>query len=436
MAVLAASGAFALSQAAESAGSVDQGPLRGNQGRDAVDEYTLTNDKGASVKFISYGGIITEINVPDRWGRLGNIVLGFKTVGEYEAKSPYFGALIGRYANRIAGGKFSIDGTEYTLATNNGTNSLHGGNQGLRQARVDGRAAGRRSGGRRGEAHLCQQGRRGRLSRQPLGHGHLHAGPTTTSSRSTTSPRPTSRLSSTSPATPTSTSPATARARSSDEILTINADQATRRSMPAASRPASSPPVAGTPFDFRAAMPIGARIRSGDQQMVNGRGYDHNLGAERVGRGYARRPRYEPSDRPDHGNLDRSAGAAVLHRQFPRLDRSSAPPENSIARATPSASRRSTSPIRRTIRTFPTTLLKPGETYKTTTRPQVLERRFVIPGRRASRPPFPFAALTSDGSVCSMANDGRDARPPRRRAIPSARRRHRAARRARPCRPR
>src|SRR5204863_4215949 len=97
----------------------------------AVDQDPLTNDKGASVKFNSYGGIITEINVPDRWGRLGNIVLGFKTVGEYEAKSPYFGALIGRYANRIAGGKFSIDGTEYTLATNNGKNSLHGGNQGF-----------------------------------------------------------------------------------------------------------------------------------------------------------------------------------------------------------------------------------------------------------------------------------------------------------------
>src|SRR5262245_37023664 len=97
----------------------------------AVDEYTLTNDKGASVKFISYGGIITQIDVPDRWSRLGNVVLGFKTLGEYEEKSPYFGALIGRYANRIAGGKFTLDGKEYTLALNNGKNTLHGGKKGF-----------------------------------------------------------------------------------------------------------------------------------------------------------------------------------------------------------------------------------------------------------------------------------------------------------------
>jgi aldose 1-epimerase len=68
--------------------------------------------------------------VPDRWGRLGDVVLGFKTVGEYEAKSPYFGGLIGRYADRIAGGKFELDGNEYTLNLNNGTNTLHGGKKG------------------------------------------------------------------------------------------------------------------------------------------------------------------------------------------------------------------------------------------------------------------------------------------------------------------
>jgi len=76
----------------------------------AVELYTITNASGASVKFMSYGGIITEINVPDRWGHLGNVVLGFTNVADYEAKSPYFGGLIGRYANRIDAGKFSLDG--------------------------------------------------------------------------------------------------------------------------------------------------------------------------------------------------------------------------------------------------------------------------------------------------------------------------------------
>src|SRR5262245_54244921 len=105
--VAAAGFAIMIGGAAQGA-SVSKAGFGATKDGTAVDEYTLTNDKGATVKFISYGGIITEINVPDRWGRLGNIVLGFKTVGEYEAKSPYFGALIGRYANRIAGGKFSI----------------------------------------------------------------------------------------------------------------------------------------------------------------------------------------------------------------------------------------------------------------------------------------------------------------------------------------
>ena len=113
------------------AGSVDKTPFGNTQDGKAVDLYTLTNDRGASVKFIAYGGIITAINVPDRWGKLGNIVLGFKELADYEAKNPYFGALIGRYGNRIGGAKFTLDGTQYQLAANNGPNSLHGGTKGF-----------------------------------------------------------------------------------------------------------------------------------------------------------------------------------------------------------------------------------------------------------------------------------------------------------------
>ncbi len=81
-------------------GSVDKTPFGNTQDGKAVDLYTLTNDRGASVKFIAYGGIITAINVPDRWGKLDNVVLGFKELADYESLNPYFGALIGRYANR------------------------------------------------------------------------------------------------------------------------------------------------------------------------------------------------------------------------------------------------------------------------------------------------------------------------------------------------
>src|SRR5438105_261743 len=84
----AAIGVMALTAGGADAASLTKAPFGTTKEGAAIELYTLTNDNGASVKFISYGGIITEINVPDRWGRLGNVVLGFKTVGEYEAKSP------------------------------------------------------------------------------------------------------------------------------------------------------------------------------------------------------------------------------------------------------------------------------------------------------------------------------------------------------------
>ena len=93
--------------------------------------YTLTNKNGAICKITNYGGIVTDIQVPDKKGNLGSVILGFDSLEKYLAGHPYFGCITGRYANRIAEGKFSIDGTEYTLATNNGANHLHGGIKGF-----------------------------------------------------------------------------------------------------------------------------------------------------------------------------------------------------------------------------------------------------------------------------------------------------------------
>jgi len=95
-----------------------------------VDLYTLTNANGLQLKVMTYGGIVTELRVPDRDGKLGDIVLGYDNLDDYIKANPYFGALIGRYGNRIGEGKFTLDGTEYTLATNNGPNHLHGGIKG------------------------------------------------------------------------------------------------------------------------------------------------------------------------------------------------------------------------------------------------------------------------------------------------------------------
>ncbi|MBN1392410.1 MAG: galactose mutarotase [Sedimentisphaerales bacterium] len=97
----------------------------------SVDLYTLTNANGLKADIINYGGIVTSLQVPDRNGKLADIVLGCDSVNDYAKKSPYFGALIGRFGNRIAKGKFTLDGVEYTLATNDGPNHLHGGIKGF-----------------------------------------------------------------------------------------------------------------------------------------------------------------------------------------------------------------------------------------------------------------------------------------------------------------
>jgi len=93
--------------------------------------YTLTNDRGLEVKITNYGGIIVSVITPDRAGKPGDVTLGFDTLAEYVEKSPYFGCITGRFANRIAQGKFTLNGVEYTLPQNNGPNSLHGGLKGF-----------------------------------------------------------------------------------------------------------------------------------------------------------------------------------------------------------------------------------------------------------------------------------------------------------------
>jgi aldose 1-epimerase len=96
-----------------------------------VDEYTVTNKNGLKMKVISLGGIITELHVPDKAGKLADVSLGCSNLADYLGGHPYFGAIIGRVGNRIAKGKFTLDGKEYTLATNNEPNHLHGGKVGF-----------------------------------------------------------------------------------------------------------------------------------------------------------------------------------------------------------------------------------------------------------------------------------------------------------------
>ncbi len=96
-----------------------------------VFQYTLTNKNGMTVKVLNYGGIVTHILVPDKNGELTDVALGYDSLSSYLEATPYFGALVGRYGNRIAGGKFELDGVTYNLALNNGPNHLHGGIKGF-----------------------------------------------------------------------------------------------------------------------------------------------------------------------------------------------------------------------------------------------------------------------------------------------------------------
>ena len=97
----------------------------------SVELYTLSNSKGMRVKIITYGGIVTSIEVPDAAGKAGDVVLGYDNLDDYVKNNPYFGCIVGRYGNRIGAGKFTLDGVEYKLATNNGPNHLHGGLKGF-----------------------------------------------------------------------------------------------------------------------------------------------------------------------------------------------------------------------------------------------------------------------------------------------------------------
>src|SRR6516164_8902179 len=112
---------------ANAAATLDHASYGTTQGGQAVDIFTMTNDHGLRVRFLSLGGVITEIDVPDHAGRLDNIVLGLKTLKEYETLPGHFGAITGRYANRIGGAQFTLGGQTYHLIANNGANTLHGG---------------------------------------------------------------------------------------------------------------------------------------------------------------------------------------------------------------------------------------------------------------------------------------------------------------------
>jgi aldose 1-epimerase len=275
-----------VSRAAESAGAKSQGctdqqpnvevsPFGATPEGEEVDLYTLSNSHCMEVRIITYGGIIQSLEVPDRDGHNRNVVLGFDNLDDYvNNNSPYFGAIIGRYANRIAEGEFTLDGTTYQLAINNPPNALHGGPKGfhtkvwdaeafVRSHRVGIRLAYTSPDGEEGYPGTLQTEVVYTLTDDNSLRIEFHA----------TTDEPTI-------VNLTNHSYFNLEGEGSgtiyDHVLKINADRYTPVDETLIPTGELSP-VAGTPFDFRKPMSIGARIRADHPQILIGRGYDHNF---------------------------------------------------------------------------------------------------------------------------------------------------------------
>ena len=251
------------------------GTLPGGQ---VIDVITLRNRTGITVRAITYGGIIVSLSTPDRHGELDDIVLGFDTLDGYLGDSPYFGAIIGRCGNRIANGRFTLDGVEYQLARNNGPNHLHGGIRGFDKVVWSARTFDRRDMGGVVLSYVSPAGEEG----YP---GRLDA--TVTYTLTDRDELIVDYLATTDAPTVvnlTQHSYFNLGHAGSDVLaheLTIDADAIVP--VDATLIPTGEiMPVAGTPFDFRVPATIGARIDADHPQLKVAGGYDHTfvLGAE------------------------------------------------------------------------------------------------------------------------------------------------------------
>lgn len=244
----------------------------------AVEAFTLTNTNGVRLTAITLGGIITQLHVPDRAGVMGDVVLGFDSLDGYLKDHPFFGAIIGRYGNRIGKGRFTLDGQTYKLAANNGENHLHGGVKGFDKVVW------------RGEPSASGAGvtfTRRSVDGEEGYPGNLDV--TVTYTLTDQNALVVDYAATTDKATPVNLTQHSyfnlaGKGTSVDHVLMLNADRYTP--VDAGLIPTGTlTPVEGTTFDFRQPTAIGARINSTDQQLVYGKGYDHNWVLSRTGAG-------------------------------------------------------------------------------------------------------------------------------------------------------
>jgi aldose 1-epimerase len=249
---------------------IAQAPFGQLPGGETVNRFTLANAGGMTVNILDFGGIVSEIFAPDRNGVFQDVVLGFDSLEPYRGASPYFGALIGRYGNRIARGRFTLDGRSHQLPLNNGKNHLHGGPQGFDRVRWQAAVESDREGDELVLRYRSLDGEQG----YP---GTLDA---TVRYRLTDDNELVMRCHAvTDRATPVNLTQHSyfnlagggdilghEIAIEADAFLPIDADLIPTGALAA---------VTGTPFDFRSPRAIGERIAYPDKQLRYGSGYDH-----------------------------------------------------------------------------------------------------------------------------------------------------------------
>lgn len=263
---------LAIALVAQAQSSITRQSFGKTEAGENVDLYTLRNTHGVEATITNYGGIVVSLKVPDRSGKFDDVVLGFNDLDSYLKPGPYFGALIGRYGNRIAKGRFTLNGTEYKLAVNNGENHLHGGIKGFDKVVWTGKEMKTKNGPALSLTYLSKDGEEG----YP---GNLTATVVYTLTNNnelkidysaTTDKDTVTNL--------THHSYFNLAGEGNGDILNTRVTINATRFVPtdAGSIPLGDlRKVSGTPFDFLTAHAIGERINQDDEQLKFGSGYDH-----------------------------------------------------------------------------------------------------------------------------------------------------------------
>ena len=331
----------------------------------SVYRYVLTNNKGAEAVVISYGATLVSLKVPDRAGKPADVVLGYDTLDGYEQGKSYFGGTIGRYGNRIARGEFMLDGTVFHLPKNDGPNSLHGGSIGFNKRIWTGVARSRPNAQVLELSYTSANGEEGYPGTLkvkvtytlPAEANELHIDYTARTDKDTV-------------INLTNHSYFNLSADMNKEIMDHQLLLRAPRFTPVDSTlipTGELRAVRGTPFDFTKLTAIGARINQDDEQLKFGKGYDHNWVLERSEKGGLSLAAevFEPSSGRVLDVLTTEPGIQFYSGNF--LDGAQGKAGQLYAHRTGLCLETQHFPDSPNHPNFPSTVLKPGETYRSST---------------------------------------------------------------------